>query len=304
MSALILSLFLFHYCIPHFQDTNTKAVYFEPIIRDTVELRFFAETFYAYPPGEGHNEIHSIDIDSVWFLSMGNKGMYSPGNITDPIHNYLWLKYKGIITSTLNEYAQGYPYKDQRKKWVGIIKLVPHAIPDDLCKNMKRVSNLLTRKKWQKKWDLSFLSSKELNNARKWVLSHLDPEYFLADSLYIIESFRTDSPKESVYLYSPRNNLAEGWLFSCEKKAVIPEPLLSIDSEMLSVIHNLIHLVTAPGLKDSTRLTPVIKVEEDSISANHYCTVLLLVSNGKGYNPVLYEVLKDSPSNELDLWLL
>ena len=27
---------------------------------------------------------------------MGNKGMYSPGNITDPIHNYLWLKYKGI----------------------------------------------------------------------------------------------------------------------------------------------------------------------------------------------------------------
>lgn len=285
-----------------FPSITDRYDYEEPILRDTIELRFFAETFYAYPPGEGRRDVHSIDVDSVCFICKHRKYTYSSNSVFDSVHRYLWLKYQQEIFNIVRTYSDQYPYQCQRTKWVGMITLLPGGNSSDATRMMQQLSHRLSRKKWQRIWNLSYLSPKQLSHARNWVLGHISSESMKSDSLFVVECFHPNTPRETIYTYNPRNQEVNGWIFPQGNNTNMPEPILT-DKTTLEVIQSfIIQHIEHPYLFNCEQGQRP-RLSKESIYEKYY-TILLLISHNSIFYPSYYDLYIDSPFNEFDLWML
>lgn len=278
---------------------SDSSVFVESVLKDTVELRCYVDVFYVHPPGFGQHDIHSIDVDSVVFISKHNKHSYNPEKISDPVHFYLWQKYQDIIIKEASNKASQSNYDCQRVKYFGKITLLPGTMSSQMMRKMHQLSHRLTQRKWQRKWRLSFLSPNQLHKAREWVLCHLNYKSEGVDSLFIVECFHPFSWDETIYVYNPEHQKVSGWFFAHENNSAMPEPIPT-DEKTMDIIQNMVYSNLG---NQSIPLYYHKKENEDSIYARLY-TVLLIIFDGNSFYPSSYELYNDNPHDEKELWLL
>lgn len=277
---------------------NKQHVYLEPSLKDSIKILLFAECFYSYPPEDNKHIIHSIDADSICFLSNRTRVSYPCHSITCPYYKYLWLKYGSILLDMVRISAETYQYNKQRINCVESLVLIPDTTFVKEKKQALSISKRLSSRKWHKRWKLAFRSPKRLDNNRNTAIGYVNSCIFKADSLFLIELFNNKTIDESIFLYDHSNQIAEGFYFPHRRKGAIPE-LKDVDEATLAQLQKLIDLDTIISKKQVEGRSRVFW----GMNVDQLFSVLLLCRRNNEFFPCSYSI-NIMPVDNNEFWLL